>query len=202
MIDGPVEETEASESADYVEEVLVDLLTGEERKATDVEHIVQRMIRILAGEYHFPLEAIGRDIPITIETSGRLQRQRTVKADLVVFQPGMTHQLANIERLIVVRKPEPSPAIRRTASSSSRTCSTRSAPASSACGPMVVTSPTCRRSQASCNPVSWSCLTSQALASGSTTYNVQIGALRGSPSQRISAKLSSAAMTTCTATRR
>jgi hypothetical protein len=40
----------AEERRDYL---LVDMLSGQERKRTEKEEIVQRMIRVLAAEYHF-----------------------------------------------------------------------------------------------------------------------------------------------------
>lgn len=92
----------AGEELEREEEVLVDLLTGEERRSTEQEFIVQRMLRVLAGEYHFPLQSIGRDIPITIEIDGRKRRKR---AELVVFEADQPHQLENAERIVVIRKP-------------------------------------------------------------------------------------------------
>lgn len=52
---------EVSEPDLRQEDLLIDLLSGEERKPTEKEQILQRMIQVLAAEYHFPLEAIARD---------------------------------------------------------------------------------------------------------------------------------------------
>jgi type I restriction enzyme M protein len=89
------------------EDILIDILTGEERKATPKEAIVQRMIQVLAGEYHFPLESIGRDVPIAVEQDGR---RRTRTADLVVFTPGTFMTLQHAERIVVAQPPGTKPA--------------------------------------------------------------------------------------------
>ncbi|MGI8552324.1 MAG: restriction endonuclease subunit M [Dehalococcoidia bacterium] len=75
-------------------------MTGQERRATEKEELLQRMIRVLAGEYHFPLETMGRDVPVPVEVNGR-RRRRT--ADLVVFQPDRPHTLNHALRLVVVQ---------------------------------------------------------------------------------------------------
>jgi len=89
------------------EDVIIDLLTGEPRRRTDLEELVQRTILILAKEYRFPLETIGRDVPVASETGGRRRRR---KADLVVFRAGSSHDLDHAERVIVLRKPGTKPA--------------------------------------------------------------------------------------------
>jgi len=88
------------------EAVLIDLLTGKARKPTEVEELVQRTIRVLAEEYSFPLESMARDVVISVEGGGRRQRKT---ADLVMFTPGLPHDLANAERIVVVRKPGTKP---------------------------------------------------------------------------------------------
>jgi len=88
------------------EAVLIDLLTGDARKPTEVEELVQRTIRVLAEEYSFPLESMARDVVISVEGGGRRQRKT---ADLVMFTPGLPHDLANAERIVVVRKPGTKP---------------------------------------------------------------------------------------------
>jgi len=70
------------------EAVLIDLLTGDARKPTEVEELVQRTIRVLAEEYSFPLESMARDVVISVEGGGRRQRKT---ADLVMFTPGLPH---------------------------------------------------------------------------------------------------------------
>ncbi len=84
------------------DDVLIDLLSGQERKRTEREEIVQRMIQVLAAEYHFPLETIARDVPIPLEVNGR---RRTKPADLVVYHPDGPRTLDQIERLVVVQPP-------------------------------------------------------------------------------------------------
>ena len=98
---------DAPESAD--EPFLVDLLTRQPRKATELEELMQRMLLVLAEEYRFPLDAMARDVPVTVELNGRRQRKT---ADLVVFTPGHRHDLANAERIVVVRKPGTKPSNR------------------------------------------------------------------------------------------
>jgi type I restriction enzyme M protein len=95
---------ELEESRD--EDFLVDLLTGTERKATQTELVLQRMIRVLAAEYRFPLETMARDVAIDVEVEGRKRKRKTA---LVVFGSGLSHQLENAERLIVVRGPGTKP---------------------------------------------------------------------------------------------
>lgn len=60
---GEIEEEQQSD-------VLIDILSGQERKPTDKERILQRMIQVLAAEYHFPLEAMERDV--AVETPPRV----------------------------------------------------------------------------------------------------------------------------------
>lgn len=84
------------------EDLLVDILSGQERKPTEKEQIIQRMIQVLAGEYHFPLEAMERDVSIQVEVNGR---RRTKTADLVIYKPGHPHFAPYIERLVVVQMP-------------------------------------------------------------------------------------------------
>ncbi len=88
------------------EAFLIDLLTTQRRKATELEELMQRMLLVLAEEYRFPLEAMERDVPVTVEANGRRQRKT---ADLVVFTPGYPHDLGNAERIVVVRKPGTKP---------------------------------------------------------------------------------------------
>ncbi len=84
------------------EDLIVDILTGEERPVTPKERIVQRMIEVLAGEYHFPLEAMGRDVPVFIEIDGR---RRKKSADLVIFRSDYPHFIEHADRIIVVQQP-------------------------------------------------------------------------------------------------
>ncbi len=88
------------------DDVLIDILSGEERKRTEKEEIVQRMIQVLAAEYHFPLETLARDVPIALEIAGR---RRTKIADLVVYGTGRAHTLDQIERIVVVQPPGTKP---------------------------------------------------------------------------------------------
>lgn len=89
------------------EDLLIDILTGEERRPTEKEQLVQRMIQVLAAEYHFPLEAMRRDVPVTVEIEGR-RRKKSV--DLVVYQAGAEHYLDSAARLVVVQPPKTKPA--------------------------------------------------------------------------------------------
>lgn len=81
---------------------IFDPLTRQERKPSDKERLVQRMILILADEYRYPLEVMGRDVSVLVEQDGK-RRSRTV--DLVVFRPGTPHTLDNAERFVVVQPP-------------------------------------------------------------------------------------------------
>ncbi len=103
MVDqGDPQETDQEQQQDLV----VDMLTGRELKPSDKEEIVQRMIRVLAGEYHFPLECMGRDVPIPIEIDGR---KRTKYADIVVYASRDPHTLDQAQRLVVVQPPSVKP---------------------------------------------------------------------------------------------
>ncbi len=97
------EEGEAEEAAELPrEDVLTDILSGQARRATPKEELVQRMVEMLNGEYGFPLSAIGRDVPIVVQVNGKKRRE---SCDLVVFTPGAPHQLDNAVRMVVVHPP-------------------------------------------------------------------------------------------------
>jgi type I restriction enzyme M protein len=83
-------------------DIIIDILSGKEYKLTDKEHILQRMIQILAGEYHFPLETIERDVSIPMEVNGK-RRKKT--ADLIVYRPDSLHGPYDIIRIVVVQPP-------------------------------------------------------------------------------------------------
>jgi type I restriction enzyme M protein len=99
----PVEGDDVGAEPALTGNVIVDLLTGEERKWSEREEIVQRTIRVLAEEYRFPLEQMARDVSIQIEVNGRRRRKT---ADLVVYRDVETHELADADRLVVVRDPK------------------------------------------------------------------------------------------------
>ena len=99
----PVESDDVGAKPELSENVIVDLLTGEERKWSEREEIVQRTIRVLAEEYHFPLEQMARDVSIQIEVNGRRRRKT---ADLVVYSDVETPELDDADRLVVVRDPK------------------------------------------------------------------------------------------------
>src|SRR5205085_915859 len=69
--------------------------------------LLQRMIQVMAGEYHFPLDTMARDVPIQVEVDGR-RRNRT--ADLAIYREGVPHTTENIERVIVAQPPAVKPA--------------------------------------------------------------------------------------------
>jgi hypothetical protein len=98
------EESVADRQGEFDQEqaVVIDLLSGEPRPASELEELVQRTIHVMAEEYGYPLECMARNVPVQVEVSGRRQRKR---ADLVIFSPGYSHDLANAERIIVIRKP-------------------------------------------------------------------------------------------------
>ena len=96
---GEVEEEQQSD-------VLIDILSGQERKPTDKERILQRMIQVLAGEYHFPLEAMDRDVAIHLEMDGK---RRTKYADLIIFRSDSFHNLYEAIRIVVVQPPNIKP---------------------------------------------------------------------------------------------
>jgi hypothetical protein len=93
----------AEERQDYL---LVDMLSGQERKRTEKEEIVQRMVQVLAAEYHVPLEAIERDVAVPAQLDGR---RRTCPADLVVLEPERPHILGEARRVVVVQPPGTEP---------------------------------------------------------------------------------------------
>lgn len=84
------------------EDLIVDILTGDERRSTPREEIIQRMIAVLAGEYRYPLESMSRDVSVRVSLDGRT---RTKTADIVVFTPGLPHELSNARRAVVVQPP-------------------------------------------------------------------------------------------------
>jgi type I restriction enzyme M protein len=98
-----VEDDGESVSPALSDNIIFDLLTGEERKWTEREEIVQRTIRVLAEEYRFPLEQMARDVSIQTEVNGRRRRKA---AELVVYRDVDTRELADVERLVVVRDPK------------------------------------------------------------------------------------------------
>lgn len=100
MVD-EIEQVEAEEEQQE-EDLLVDILSGQERKPTEKEIILQRMIQILAGEYHFPLDAMARDVAITVEVDGK---QRKKSADLVIYQSDAQNPFEHPVRLVVVQPP-------------------------------------------------------------------------------------------------
>ena len=106
MSDSDEVELDEAQQGEAPEDVIIDLLTGEPRRRTDLEELVQRTILILAKEYRFPLETIGRDVAVVSETGSRRRRP---KADLVVFRPGKPHHLDHAERVVVLRKPGTKP---------------------------------------------------------------------------------------------
>lgn len=89
------------------DDVLIDILTGDERKSTAKELVVQRMIRVMAQEYGFPLEAMQRDVKITIE-DGDGKRRKGI-ADLVIHAAPVDAALNQVERLVVVQPPGTKP---------------------------------------------------------------------------------------------
>lgn len=89
----------AEERQEYT---VFDILSGREKKRTEKEEIVQRMIQVLAAEYRYPLDAMRRDVAVTVELDGRRRRK---SADLVVYQPGRPHRLEHADRLVVVQPP-------------------------------------------------------------------------------------------------
>lgn len=103
MSDEPQQHDDAATGQeDSQEDLLVDILSGQERKPTDKEQLLQRMIRVLAAEYHFPLEAMERDVSIPVYTNGKASRK---PADLVVYAPHRPHALEHAERIVVVQPP-------------------------------------------------------------------------------------------------
>jgi len=91
---------------DTQQDLLVDILSGRERKPTDKEQILQRMIRVLAAEYHFPLEAMERDVAVTVYADGKSSKK---SADLVVYAPTCPHVMQHAERIVVVQPPGTKP---------------------------------------------------------------------------------------------
>ncbi len=110
-IEEPVEtdgESEGATGTDAIQEclpqedVLTDLISGLEVRATPKEELVQRTIEVLAAEYKFPLTILGRDLTISIDINGKRARK---SCDIVVFSPGAPKTVANAIRLIIVQPP-------------------------------------------------------------------------------------------------
>lgn len=98
------EQEELEQSSDS----LVDILTGREiLNPSEKEHALQHMIQVLGAEYHFPLEAMERDVNIPIQTADGKRRKRT--ADLVIYAPGQPHTLDHAQRIVVVQAPGTKP---------------------------------------------------------------------------------------------
>lgn len=101
--DTSIDDDGAGREAALTDNVIVDVLTGEERKWSDREEIVQRTIRVLAEEYRFPLEQMARDVSVQIEVNGRRRRKAV---DIAVYKDVDGRELADAERLVVVRDPK------------------------------------------------------------------------------------------------
>ncbi len=98
VLDGDLAESLPSE--DQEADVIVDILSGLERPRTEREELIQRMVRILAAEYHFSLESMDREVQMPVEENNR---RRTRVADLVIYQEGSPRGLQHIERIVVVQ---------------------------------------------------------------------------------------------------
>ena len=80
---------------------LICSLTNKIKKSSEKELTIQYMINQLTQEYGFDPEDIERDFTVAFEDDDRKRRQ---KADLAIFEKGKTHDIANLERIIVVAK--------------------------------------------------------------------------------------------------
>ena len=80
---------------------LICSLTNKIKKATEKELTIQYMINQLTQEYGFEPEDIERDFTVPFEDDDRKRRQ---KADLAIFEKGKAHDVANLERIVVVAK--------------------------------------------------------------------------------------------------
>lgn len=97
-----IDEVENNDVEEQQPDVIIDILSGKEYKLTDKERILQRMIQVLAGEYHFPLESIERDVPVPVEVNGK---RRTKTADLIAYKPDGLHSFYEAIRIVVVQPP-------------------------------------------------------------------------------------------------
>jgi hypothetical protein len=100
--DSPAPEAQAAQP-----EVLTDMLTGEERRASAKERTVQHMIAVLNQEYRFPLEAMHRDVSFVVESGDGKRRART--ADLVIRETAAPYAASAADRLVVVQPPGTKP---------------------------------------------------------------------------------------------
>lgn len=88
-VDEALEQAEDAPELEQPTDLVVDILTGKERPPTEKEHTLQRMIQVLAAEYHFPLDAMERDV--TISTVSAEGKRRSKTADLVIYEVGQPH---------------------------------------------------------------------------------------------------------------
>ena len=101
-----LEDSQETDHQILQEDTIVDLLTGEARRSTAKEELLQRMIQILAAEYRFPLESMERDVSVQITVNGRKRRR---VASLVIFEPEKPHELDHAQRIVVVEQPNTKP---------------------------------------------------------------------------------------------
>ncbi len=88
-------------------DVVIDALSGDPRKRTDKEEILQRVIIVLNAEYRYPLSSIERDVKLVVEGGDGSRRSRT--ADLVVREAAVHYGAAVPERIVVVQPPRTKP---------------------------------------------------------------------------------------------
>ncbi|MFJ6843290.1 restriction endonuclease subunit M [Streptomyces griseoluteus] len=105
--DGTEPAAEGSEPkvAALEEGYIVDYITGKAIKETPKEKTRQRIARALVHEYGIDPHDMARDFSLTVSEEGAT-RKRTKKADIAIFESGMPHAAANLQR-VVICKPEP-----------------------------------------------------------------------------------------------
>lgn len=102
-MDEAVELVDDAAELEQPSDLVIDILTGKEIPPTDKEHTRQRMIQVLAAEYHFPLDTMERDVTIPTMTMEGKRRSKT--ADLVIYEVGQPHTLEHARRIVVVQAP-------------------------------------------------------------------------------------------------
>ena len=78
-------------------------LTNKIKKNSPKEQTLQHMIAMLTEEYGFDANDLERDFSVAYEDD---EKKRKQKVDIAVFTPGKAHDVANLERIVIVAKDE------------------------------------------------------------------------------------------------
>lgn len=76
-------------------------LTNKIKKNTEKEQTLQHMISMLTMEYGFNPSDLERDFSVQYEDD---EKKRKQKVDIAVFEKGKSHDVDNLERIVVIAK--------------------------------------------------------------------------------------------------